>query len=701
MNDIINRLSIFLRLRRIGVRLALSYALLLFLLVVVATISVAQISKMANLSEKFARNEMQRLLDVQALSLSTEGASNALLLLLTAAREQRVSEYSAVDEKNRRIDTLIAALSKSFEDVAQRQTLESLIQRRAQYQQAFFATVDQLEDEGQEAAKRTFIKQVQPALSALLAESNALLMRERDNIQASQLQAQNDLELAGKVVALLSLLAVLLATLLAWLTTRSVVRPLARMESSALQIAGGDYETRVPPSKTEEVARVGHALNAMAMAIASREHEIEHLAYFDGLTDLPNRTLLLKKYHGQPMPYQAMILMDVARLKTVNETLGFDTGDTVIKEAAKRIGDVLIKNPALTNASLTRLSGNAFAVLCGAHERQVIDEFRQSVEIAMLEPIRCGPHTVDVNLVFGMAATGELPLPVIALLRNAEIALYAAKRGGLNAAWYSDAQEASRLSHLSLLSDLRLAVKTSQLQMWLQPKFHLSSGLPYGFEALVRWQHPQRGFISPAEFVPFAERTGYIDMITQWMLEAALTTLAGWKEIHPDLSIAVNVSTHDLRDPGFPERVKSLLEQYAIKPQLLKLEITESGIMEDPGAAIALLHRLHETGIALAIDDFGTGYSSLSYLQRLPVTELKIDRSFVIDIDQHTATQSLVKTIIELGHSLGLSVIAEGIETQAERDTLLSLGCDNMQGYFASRPLYGDGLQSWLDKLTA
>jgi EAL domain-containing protein (putative c-di-GMP-specific phosphodiesterase class I) len=248
---------------------------------------------------------------------------------------------------------------------------------------------------------------------------------------------------------------------------------------------------------------------------------------------------------------------------------------------------------------------------------------------------------------------------------------------------------------------LRSAVKASELQMWLQPKFALASGQAYGFEALVRWQHPQRGFISPAEFVPFAERTGYIDMITQWMLEAALTTLAGWKEIHPDLSIAVNVSTHDLRDPGFPERVKSLLEQYAIKPQLLKLEITESGIMEDPGAAIALLHRLHETGIALAIDDFGTGYSSLSYLQRLPVSELKIDRSFVIDIDQHTATQSLVKTIIELGHSLGLSVIAEGIETQAERDTLLSLGCDNMQGYFASRPLYGDGLQSWLDKLTA
>jgi EAL domain-containing protein (putative c-di-GMP-specific phosphodiesterase class I) len=279
------------------------------------------------------------------------------------------------------------------------------------------------------------------------------------------------------------------------------------------------------------------------------------------------------------------------------------------------------------------------------------------------------------------------------------VALYAAKRGNLSVAWYSDAQEASRLSHLSLVSDLRSAVKTSELQMWLQPKIHLSTMQGYGFEALVRWQHPQRGFISPAEFVPFAESTGYISMITEWMLNQALGTLASWKDSHPDQSIAVNVSTHDLRDPSFPDRVKKLMADYGVDPKLLKIEITESGIMEDPGSVIGLLNSLRDTGIQLSIDDFGTGYSSLSYLQRLPVNELKIDRSFVIDINLQPATQRLVKTIIEMGHGLGLSVIAEGIETEAERDTLQSLGCDAMQGYFASKPLHGAGLQGWLDKL--
>lgn len=702
MTAIINRLSLFFRLRRIGVRLVLSYALLLGIFVAVASISVAQIRKMADLSEKFARNDMQRLLNVQALSLSTEGASNALLLLLTAARTQRESEYAAVDEKNRQIDTLITALSTSFDDDLQKQTLQALVQRRAQYQRGFFTTVDQLEDEGPEAAKRTFVKEVQPALSALLSESNSLLARERASIQAHQLQAQQDLERTASIISLLALLAVLVAALLAWLTTRSVVLPLARMESSALQIAGGDYDARVPPTKTEEVARVGHALNTMASAIAAREREIAHLAYYDALTDLPNRTQLVNQYGQASMPHNSLMLMDLARLKTVNETLGFDTGDTIIKQTGLRIAEVLNKETVFCNAhsSLYRLSGNCFAILCSGPERQQIEHFKDAVQAALVEPIRCGTHTVDVSLVFGLAASGETALSVLVLLRNAEIALYTAKRSGISYAWYNDAQEASRLSHLSLLSDLRSAVKTSQLQMWLQPKFTLAHGEAYGFEALVRWQHPQRGFISPAEFVPFAESTGYIGMITQWMLETALHTLAAWRTSHPALSIAVNVSTHDLRDPNFAERLNAMLQQYEVQPALLKLEITESGIMEDPGAAIALLHRLRATGIALSIDDFGTGYSSLSYLQKLPVSELKIDRSFVIDIDQHPATQRLVKTIIELGHGLDLSVIAEGIETQAERDTLLSLGCDAMQGYFASRPLHGQGLQNWLDQLT-
>jgi diguanylate cyclase (GGDEF)-like protein len=686
-------------LRRIGVRLALSYGLLLFMFACTVLLAVVEIQKMAKLSKRFASNDMQRLLMVQNISTSTEAASSALLRLLTAEKEQRIPEYGLVDERNRMIGQYISTLSTALKDDQQEQTLQRLIQRRSEYQDAYISTVDQLEDEGQEAAQKTFVKKVQPALDALLKESNALSNRERDQIQATQIQAQKELENTGFLVAILSLLAVVMAAMLAWLTTRSVVRPLAKLETSALQIAAGDYKTKVPPTKTEEILRVGNAINAMTTAIATREKEIEYLAYCDSRTNLPNRTLLLKTYGDQALAHHGVILMDVARLKIVNETLGFDTGDTVISEAATRIKSVLESTLAESKSFLARLPGGSFALLCEANDVGRIEDIKSQIERAMLPPVHCGPHLIDVNLVFGIAASTELALPVITLLRNAEVALYAAKRSGSKVEWYSDAQEASRLSHLSLLSDLRAAVNSSELQMWLQPKIHLSNMQGYGFEALVRWQHPQRGFISPAEFVPFAETTGYIGVITEWMLHQALSTLASWKNTHPDQTIAVNVSTFDLRDPHFPERVKNLIERYAVNPKLLKVEITESGIMEDPTSVIVLLHRLRETGIQLSIDDFGTGHSSLAYLQRLPVNELKIDRSFVIDIDQQPATQRLVKTIIEMGHGMNLSVIAEGIETQAERDTLSTLGCDAMQGYFASKPLYGIKLQEWLDGL--
>jgi EAL domain-containing protein (putative c-di-GMP-specific phosphodiesterase class I) len=235
--------------------------------------------------------------------------------------------------------------------------------------------------------------------------------------------------------------------------------------------------------------------------------------------------------------------------------------------------------------------------------------------------------------------------------------------------------------------------------MWLQPKFSLRTGQAVGAEALVRWQHPKRGFVSPAEFVPFAEQTGSITLVTDWMLAQAMATLQLWQATQPELSISVNVSTRDLQDPSFYRRVQQLMHQYSVKPKQLRLEIVESGLMQDAKASIALLHRLRELGVQLSIDDFGTGYSSLAYLQQLPVSELKIDRSFIIDINTLPMSQRLVKTMIDMGHGMGLLVTAEGIETEAERDTLKALGCDVMQGYFGSRPLHGVALQAWFDGL--
>ena len=235
--------------------------------------------------------------------------------------------------------------------------------------------------------------------------------------------------------------------------------------------------------------------------------------------------------------------------------------------------------------------------------------------------------------------------------------------------------------------------------MWLQPKFSLQTAAPVGAEALVRWQHPTRGFVSPAEFVPFAEQTGAITLVTDWMLDKAMQTLQQWQQRQPQLSISVNVSTRDLQDSTFCQRVRERMTHYGIAPHRLRLEIVESGLMQDAYTSIALLHCLRDAGVELSIDDFGTGYSSLAYLQQLPVSELKIDRSFVTDIDSKPGSLQLVKTMIEMGHGMGLLVTAEGIETQAERDTLKALNCDVMQGYFGSRPLFGDKLQAWFNQL--
>lgn len=700
MSDNFDRLIQFLRLRRIGVRLALSYGLLLGLFSITLILPITQIQKMTAVRKNFAHNEMRSLLYVEELSLSTESVGRAMLQLLTVPYEQRVAEYTAVDEKNRQIDKLIAALESTLHDDAQLETLKALKEKRNNYQEKYILTVNQLEDEGQDAAKITFLKQVQPALAALLQESKNFLLNEQKLIQEYQIEEQRDFEQTGLRVALLSGLAVAVAALLAWLTTRSVVRPLARLEGSARQIAKGNYHINPITSKTEEVARVGTALNTMAAAIGERERAVERLAYFDTLTELPNRTFMLKTHNGEGKTHQGILLMDLARLKTINETLGFDTGDTVISDIALRLKAVVENDVHQQKPWLARMPGGAFAILCSGCTKTTVEDLQQQIDLAMTSPVKCSQHVVDVSLVYGLAMSTEIPLPLMTLIRNAEVALNTAKRSATTFVWYSDAQEASRLSHLSLLSDLRAAVRTSELQMWLQPKLSLETGVAYGFEALVRWQHPGRGFISPAEFVPFAERTGYISMLTMWMLESAIKTLKSWQDLYPTQTIAVNVSTHDLRNPAFPEQIAALLQQYDLNPQRLKLEITESGIMEDPGSTIELLNRLRTIGLELSIDDFGTGYSSLSYLQRLPVSELKIDRSFVIDIDQHPTTQKLVKTIIQMGHGLNLSVIAEGIETAAERETLRQLGCDSMQGYFASKPLYGDDLQKWLSGLS-
>jgi diguanylate cyclase (GGDEF)-like protein len=689
--------------QRIGVRLALGFGLLVLLMLLALSQAGLQLQLGSEATRNFATGDMQRLLRVQALSLQTEGVGGALVRLLNAPRSDRVSEYADVDARNRQIDSIMASLTQELHDPEQEDTLKRLQACRQVYAEAFIATVDQLEAQNLGAATALLNDRVNPALKAMLVESNTLLTRERQRVES---QLEQALQLFGRVatwVGFLSLLVMVLATWLAWQTARSVVRPLGKLKMVANKIAQGDYTLHMHPTGTLEIDQVGDALNTVADAVAQREQQIVRLAYQDALTGLPNRTALLTPHDTTGQAFNTLALLDLARLKVINETLGYTTGDTLIKELALRAREVF--ESASTQGLIgphyvvARLSGGTFAAAFVASDRVAVAELQARIERAVSQSVLCTGHSVDLSLACGLADSGNHldTKPIEVLLRNAEVALHAAKRQALGHAWYSEAQEAARLGHLSLISDLRMAVAESQLQMWLQPKFSLVDGQPVGAEALVRWVHPQRGFISPADFIPFAEQTGYITMLTDWMLREAVRTLSVWKDVHATFTLSVNLSTRDLKDPSLAKRIKRMLGANGVAPERLCLEITESGLMEDAQNSLALLHALRDIGVQLSIDDFGTGYSSLAYLQKMPVTELKIDRSFVDAIDASPSTQRLVKAMIEMGHGLDLTVTAEGVETQAEHDTLASLGCDVMQGYLRSRPLHGKALQDWLD----
>lgn len=679
-------------------RLAWGFGGVLALLLLALALAALQLRSVYRHSERLTEDQIPRLLRVQTLALSTEGTANALLTLMNVPRAQREPVYAQVDASNRQIDGLVEALAQQFDDAQQRDTLQALIAARARYKTAFLATVDEVEADDVKAAMQAYSGQVRPALADLLHASQTLLNRERDRLTGDEAAALVHIETLLQRLAVLAALAVGLAIAVAWRTSRAVVRPMRALQDSASRIAQGDYQTAVWPSGSREVVQVGRALQTMTAAIAEREQAITRLAYEDAATGLPNRNALL--HQGQsPCGRNAMLLADLARMKTINAALGYELGDELIAEVAQRARGVLAQTPVDGCAPpfLARVTGASFALWVYAVTPEGLRDWHARLVQACAQPAQCDGQEVDLQLSCGaVCGPTEAPEPVDRLLLQAEAALAQAKARAEPLAWFDASAAQQQRAQLSLLSDLRHAIDHDELQMWLQPKFSLKNGQAIAAEALVRWQHPQRGFISPAEFVPFAERTGAIRDVTDWMVRRALATLRDWQARGIALGLSVNMTTRDLQRPNWDAQVGAWIAQAGIDPGRLTLEVVESGLMEDPASSVALLHRLRALGVHLSIDDFGTGYSSLAYVQRLPVHELKIDRSFVTNLAPATAGARLVQTMVDMGHALGLEVTAEGVETVQERDTLIALGTDVMQGYLASRPLYGAALADWL-----
>jgi EAL domain-containing protein (putative c-di-GMP-specific phosphodiesterase class I) len=316
---------------------------------------------------------------------------------------------------------------------------------------------------------------------------------------------------------------------------------------------------------------------------------------------------------------------------------------------------------------------------------------------ALEEPITIEGQLVDVGASIGIVTFPHNGADMNVLLRRADIAMYVAKRSNLGFAVYDERHDQNSAERLSLMSELRQAVEHDQLTLYYQPKVDLATQRVKYVEALVRWDHPTRGFVAPDQFIPFAEQTGYIKTISRWVADKAIGQCAAWSKRGIDLAVSVNVSARELIQSTLPEIFQSLLDKHGVAPESIWIEITESAIMDDPNHAIETLDRLHALGIRLSIDDFGTGYSSLSYLKRMPVDELKIDKSFVMGMALHKDDETIVRSTIDLGHNMGLKVVAEGVETEEMLERLKTLRCDLAQGYHLSRPLPPAKLEAWLE----
>ena len=420
------------------------------------------------------------------------------------------------------------------------------------------------------------------------------------------------------------------------------------------------------------------------------EEALRAAALHDALTGLANRSLLADRAtqalaaaerSGRPV---AVLLLDLDRFKEVNDTFGHGYGDTLLIQVAIRLGSVLRGSD-----TAARLGGDEFAVL--AVDLADPTDARRTAErivAALQEPFSVHGVLLDVEASIGVAIGGAHGHDIDTLLRCADIAMYAAKRAGTTVEEYDAALDDHTPQRVALLGDLRRATEVDdQLHLHYQPKYAMDDGRLMGVEALLRWDHPTRGAVSPADFIPVAEGTSLIHTVTAWVLSHAVDQAAQWKAAGRPVQVAVNLSARCLLDQGLPADVAALLEQSGLEPHLLRLEITESAVIADPARATNVLAQLETLGVPLSLDDFGTGYSSMSYLQRLPVDELKIDRSFVTHLGSAGTDSALVRAVIELAHSIGLTVVAEGVETEAALTLLRDLGCDIAQGFYLAMPV--------------
>jgi diguanylate cyclase (GGDEF)-like protein len=435
----------------------------------------------------------------------------------------------------------------------------------------------------------------------------------------------------------------------------------------------------------------------LTSAIKRETEALEYQASHDPLTDLPNRKMLNERLQNALIRSSftksplVLIISDLNHFKEINDTLGHHVGDLVLQQAAERLYKSVRKAD-----TVARLGGDEFSILLPDTNMAQGRKIAQQIGRVFEEPFSVDGHSLSVSISIGMAESPTHGDDVNILLQRADIAMYSAKQGNAVYAVYDPRTDTHHVGRLELLSDLRSAIDHAELDLHYQCKLDVGSGKIIGAEALLRWNHPERGMIHPDEVIPLAEQTGLIRPLTALVLQKALQECARWREQNLDLTVAVNLSAQCLHDDMLIATLRKTLHKHQLPPSCCILELTESAIMVDPIRAKAVLMELHSIGVSIAVDDFGTGYSSLAYLKQLPISEIKIDRSFVMEMLEDENDKIIVKAIVELAHNLGMSVVAEGVRSSEALDLLATLGCNEAQGYFIKRPIPADELLTYL-----
>ncbi len=427
---------------------------------------------------------------------------------------------------------------------------------------------------------------------------------------------------------------------------------------------------------------------------------LQHQAMYDSLTNLPNRVLFadrlqqaIRVRRRENKPF-ALIAMDLDRFKEINDRLGHHAGDQVLLHVGNCVRTCLRESD-----TVARMGGDEFAILLAtANDLDGAVAATKKILRALDEPVDIAGQKIEIGASLGIVLYPEHGEDPEVLMRAADAAMYAAKQvhGGYKV--YSKDLGHGVDNRQTLQGELRHAIAHNELVLYFQPQIDFKSNRINGVEALVRWQHPKHGLVAPDKFIPLAEQTGMIKPLTYHVLRSALRHCEGWQRAGLDLSISVNISAINIQDLEFPDQVAEILKEFNVPPGRLELEITETAVMSEPVRAVECIKKLSALGLLIAIDDFGTGYSSMSYLKELLVAKIKIDKSFVTDMASNRNDAVIVRSTVELGHNLGMKVVAEGVETQAVWDKLSALGCDDAQGYYMSHPLTAEGFTEWLQK---